>query len=158
MINILEVTNKLLNKFYINVEQIKRNSDNTIEDIKQEAFIVVHLNQEKIKNNERVFINELKTRCLKFNKYGKRIESKERWERFNSYEDNMIKDEINNFNEEDEITLLTIKTLISEDDYNFLLCYFGCGIDFCCKKYNLSRYFINKKCNELLDIIKSKIL
>ena len=105
--NILDFTNSLLNKFNININQIIRCSDNTLSDIKNEAFIVVFENLNKIKHNERTFINELKTKCLKFNKYGKRIESKDRFERFNHYENEMIETKINDL-DLDEDTLCTL--------------------------------------------------
>ena len=70
----LHTVNELIKKFRININQIVTNSDNTIDDVENEAFIVLSENYNEIMNNNRVFINELKKKCLKFNKYGKRIE------------------------------------------------------------------------------------
>ena len=65
----LHIVNELIKKFRININQIVTNSDNTIDDIENEAFIVLSENYNEIMNNNRVFINELKKKCLKFNKY-----------------------------------------------------------------------------------------
>lgn len=65
----LSTVNSLISKFKINVNQIISNSDHDREDILNESYLVVQEHYDKIVKNERVFINELKTRGLKFNKY-----------------------------------------------------------------------------------------
>lgn len=70
---LMQKLNQLLQKFHINIQQIINNSDNEFEDIKNEAYIILQENYDEILKNERVFINKLKAKCLKFNKYGKRI-------------------------------------------------------------------------------------
>ena len=125
----VNIVNTLISKFIINVNQIINNSDNTMEDIKNEAYIVVDNNYSKIKENERVFINELKTRCLKFNKYGKRIESKERWKEFNNREEAMVEQFNNEYdiNEDVLCQLLDVKEIIGEESYKFLIDYYNFG-------------------------------
>lgn len=154
--NILDFTNSLLNKFNININQIIRCSDNTLSDIKNEAFIVVFENLNKIKNNERTFINELKTKCLKFNKYGKRIESKDRFERFNQYENEMIETKINDLDlDEDTLcTLIDIKNLLKEQEYIFLLEYYGMGCEYVSNKYNIRKDLVRKRVSNLIKYIR----
>ncbi len=50
---------QLIKKFRININQIIANSDNTMDDIRNEAYLVVADNYSSIQKNERVFINEL---------------------------------------------------------------------------------------------------
>lgn len=69
VIPMLSTVNSLISKFKINVNQIISNSDHDREDILNESYLVVQEHYDKIVKNERVFINELKTRGLKFNKY-----------------------------------------------------------------------------------------
>lgn len=157
--DILTKVDNLINKFKININQIIRCSDNTINDVKNEAFIIVFNNLNKIQENERVFINELKTKCLKFNKYGKRIESKERFEKFNDYEIRMVEDTENNLNiDEDKICyLLDIKNIIGDKNYNFLIEYYGMGCDFICTKYHISKDLARKRVSNLIKEIRCKL-
>lgn len=157
--DILTKVDNLINKFKININQIIRCSDNTINDVKNEAFIIVFNNLNKIQENERVFINELKTKCLKFNKYGKRIESKERFEKFNDYEIRMVEDTENNLNiDEDKICyLLDIKNIVGEENYKYLIEYYGMGSDFICTKYHISKDLARKRVSNLIKEIRSKL-
>lgn len=157
--NILNTVNDLINKFRININQIIKCSDNTINDIKNEAFIIVFNDFNKIKSNERFFINELKTKCLKFNKYGKRIESKERFERFNNYENRMVEDKENLLNiDEDKICyLLDIKNIVGQDNYNYLIEYYGMGCDFICTKYHINKVLARKRASNLIKEIRGKL-
>ncbi len=56
---------------------------------------------------------------MEFNKYGKRIESKDRFEKFNEYENKLVEEENNSLNLDEEklCTLLDIQNLISKKDY-----------------------------------------
>lgn len=157
---LLEITNSLIKKFKINIEQIRKCTDNTYEDLKNEAYIIVHDNIESILNNERVFINELKTKCLRFNKYGKRIESKERFEKFNEYENNMVEESDNEMNmDEDKICMLVdIKELIGEDNYNFLLDYYNYGAKTISYKYGISECSTRKRASNLVKKIRDKLM
>lgn len=155
----LDIVNSLIRKFRINVNQIIANSDNTIEDVTNEAYIVVDENLSKIMKNERVFINELKTRCLKFNKYGKRIESKDRWEVFNSREEDMTNTISTSYSiNEDMLCLkLDIKDVVGEENYNFLLDYFSYPKAYMSLKYKISEPTINKRAKKLIDKLRREL-
>lgn len=155
----LDIVNSLIRKFRINVNQIIANSDNTIEDVTNEAYIVVDENLSKIMKNERVFINELKTRCLKFNKYGKRIESKDRWEVFNSREENIANTIATSctINEDMLCLKLDIKDVVGEENYNFLLDYFSYPKAYMSLKYKISEPTINKRAKKLIDRLRREL-
>ena len=152
----LSVVNELIKKFRINVNQIIANSDNTMEDIINESFIVVSDNYEQIKDNDRVFINELKTRCLRFNKYGRRIESKERWEKYNELEQRMVENFRNILNIDEDILCLIvdIKNIIGENNYIFLLDYFTYTGKVVSKKYGISEPTMRKRVSELIEKLR----
>lgn len=158
--NLVDFTNSLLKKFKINIDQILRCSDNTMEDIKNEAFIVVFDNFDSIKSNERLFINKLKSNCLKFNKYGKRIESKERFNRFNEYENRLIKDTENTLDLDEDLlcSIIDIKNYLSKEDYDFLIEYYGIGCEYVSDKYNISKELARKRVSNLLKKIRDYIL
>lgn len=157
--NLLEFTDKLLRKFKININQIIRCSDNTLEDIRNEAFIVVFGNLSSVEENERVFINKLKSNCLKFNKYGKRIESKDRFEKFNEYENKLVEEENNSLDLDEEklCTLLDIQNLISKKDYEFLIDYYSLGCELTSVKYNINKDLTRKRVSNLIKEIRSKL-
>lgn len=157
--NLLEFTDKLLRKFKININQIIRCSDNTLEDIRNEAFIVVFDNLSSVEENERVFINKLKSNCLKFNKYGKRIESKDRFEKFNEYENKLVEEENNSLDLDEEklCTLLDIQNLISKKDYEFLIDYYSLGCELTSVKYNINKDLTRKRVSNLIKEIRSKL-
>ena len=152
----LDVVNELIKKFRINVNQILANSDNTMEDIINESFIVVSDNYDQIKNNDRIFINELKTRCLRFNKYGRRIESKERWEKYNELEKRMIENFRNMLNIDEDILclIIDIKNIIGENNYIFLLDYFTYTGKVVSKKYGISEPTMRKRAYELIEKLR----
>lgn len=155
----VNIVNTLISKFIINVNQIINNSDNTMEDIKNEAYIVVDNNYSKIKENERVFINELKTRCLKFNKYGKRIESKERWKEFNNREEAMVEQFNNEYdiNEDVLCQLLDVKEIIGEESYKFLIDYYNFGSKETSLRYHISEPTVKKRVNEMISKVRRKL-
>lgn len=155
----VNIVNTLISKFIINVNQIINNSDNTMEDIKNEAYIVVDNNYSKIKENERVFINELKTRCLKFNKYGKRIESKERWKEFNNREEAMVEQFNNKYdiNEDVLCQLLDVKEIIGEESYKFLIDYYNFGSKETSLRYHISEPTVKKRVNEMISKVRRKL-
>lgn len=155
----VNIVNTLISKFIINVNQIINNSDNTMEDIKNEAYIVVDNNYSRIKENERVFINELKTRCLKFNKYGKRIESKERWKEFNNREEAMVEQFNNEYdiNEEVLCQLLDVKEIIGEEGYKFLIDYYNFGSKETSLRYHISEPTVKKRVNEMISKVRRKL-
>lgn len=155
----VNIVNTLISKFIINVNQIINNSDNTMEDIKNEAYIVVDNNYTKIKENERVFINELKTRCLKFNKYGKRIESKERWKEFNNREEAMVEQFNNEYdiNEDVLCQLLDVKEIIGEESYKFLIDYYNFGSKETSLRYHISEPTVKKRVNEMISKVRRKL-
>lgn len=157
--NLLEFTDKLLRKFKININQIIRCSDNTLEDIRNEAFIVVFDNLSSVEENERVFINKLKSNCLKFNKYGRRIESKDRFEKFNEYENKLVEEENNSLDLDEEklCTLLDIQNLISKKDYEFLIDYYSLGCELTSVKYNINKDLTRKRVSNLIKEIRSKL-
>ena len=155
----VDIVNTLISKFIINVNQIINNSDNTMEDIKNEAYIVVDNNYTRIKENERVFINELKTRCLKFNKYGKRIESKERWKEFNNREEAMVEQFNNEYdiNEDVLCQLLDVKEIIGEESYKFLIDYYNFGSKKTSLRYHISEPTVKKRVNEMISKVRRKL-
>ena len=155
----VNIVNTLISKFIINVNQIINNSDNTMEDIKNEAYIVVDNNYTRIKENERVFINELKTRCLKFNKYGKRIESKERWKEFNNREEAMVEQFNNEYdiNEDVLCQLLDVKEIIGEESYKFLIDYYNFGSKETSLRYHISEPTVKKRVNEMISKVRRKL-
>lgn len=155
----VNIVNTLISKFIINVNQIINNSDNTMEDIKNEAYIVVDNNYSRIKENERVFINELKTRCLKFNKYGKRIESKERWKEFNNREEAMVEQFNNEYdiNEDVLCQLLDVKEIIGEESYKFLIDYYNFGSKETSLRYHISEPTLKKRVNEMISKVRRKL-
>lgn len=155
----VNIVNTLISKFIINVNQIINNSDNTMEDIKNEAYIVVDNNYSRIKENERVFINELKTRCLKFNKYGKRIESKERWKEFNNREEAMVEQFNNEYdiNEDVLCQLLDVKEIIGEESYKFLIDYYNFGSKETSLRYHISEPTVKKRVNEMISKVRRKL-
>lgn len=157
----LNKSNELIKKYSFIISKIISNSDNTIEDIENEAYIITKLNYDRILEDDRVFINELKKCCLKFNKYNRRIETYDCWNKFNNLESNMLsqKEENNklNINEDRLCFLIVIQTLISKDDYDFLLCYFGYGGEYTSEKYNLSYSNTRTKVHRLINFIKSNM-
>ncbi len=42
VIKMIETVHNMINRFKININQIIRNSDNTMEDIENESFLVLH--------------------------------------------------------------------------------------------------------------------
>lgn len=155
----LSMVNSMIQKFNKNVKQILANSDNTIDDIVSEAFIVLEEHKKEIENNQNVFINELRNRCLKFNKYGKRIESKKRWELFNDREceyQDRIKNNLN-INEDLICYIETIKTIINKDDYDFLIFYYGNDGKRTSEKYNMTEMQVRNRVHYLVNKIKVNI-
>lgn len=156
---LLKLLDKLIKKYYINIQQIINNSDNDMGDIKNEAYIILHENYDKILKNDKIFINELKTKCLKFNKYGKRIESSKRWEYFNQKEEQMNDNtnKYSNLNEDNLCLLLDIKNFIGEKDYNFLLDYYALGYKETSIKYKISPSLTRKRVSFLIDKIRKEM-
>lgn len=155
----LTVVNELINKFKKNINQIISNSDNTFEDIKNEAFIVVNDNYSKILDNEKVFVNELRTRCLKFNKYGKRIERKERWEVFNNREKELTLECKNNLDIDEDLfcELEDIKNYLGEYNYNFLIYYYTYGCKETSEKYNMKEPNVRKRVSLLIKDVRREL-
>lgn len=100
----LDKLDYLLQHFHIDIHQIINNSDNTFDDIKNEGYIVLHEHYDEIEKDNKVFINELRKRCLKFNKYNRRIDTKAKWEEFNNLKEN-LRNEVNLYSQIDEDTL-----------------------------------------------------
>lgn len=153
---ILKLSNELIKKFIINIRQIISNSDNDMCDIESEAYIITYEHYEHILKNERVFINEMRKKCLRNNKYGKRIESMNRWEYFNSLESSIpertkITSEIN---EDLIVGIDAIKQCISDEEYNFLITYYDVGSEKTSEKYCIS----NTACRQKVHRLKRKIL
>lgn len=150
----------LLKKFNINIKQILSVSDNTLEDIEQEAHIVFIEFEKEINKNEKVFINELKKRCLSFNKYGKRIDSHKEFDRFNQYEENMINQvHTTSYISEDTILgLAIIKDNCSEEEYNLLLDYHRFGQKLTSIKYNIKESTLRKRICDLQNRIRKKVI
>ncbi|MGL6185553.1 MAG: hypothetical protein ACRC1T_09275 [Clostridium chrysemydis] len=155
----IETVQNMISKFRININQIIRNSDNTIEDIESESFLVLHDFFDKIKENEKVFINELRSRCLKFNKYGKRLDNKEDWERFNRYEESLQHEYKNamEINEDLILGIHVIKEKICEEEYSFLIHYFRYGQEETSKKYGLKEGTVRKRVHTLINKIKKEL-
>ncbi|MEG0151655.1 MAG: hypothetical protein RR744_00550 [Cellulosilyticaceae bacterium] len=153
---ILTLTDELIKKFIINIKQIVSNSDNEIGDIIGEAYLVVYSNYESILQNERVFINELKKKCLRNNKYGKRIESSDRWKYFNQLEESLPKrmDYAYEINVDYIVNLDAIRKHISDDEYSFVLSYYDLGMVKFSEKNNISP----NACRQKVHRIKRRIL
>ncbi|MGL5963193.1 MAG: hypothetical protein ACRCZ2_02155 [Fusobacteriaceae bacterium] len=154
-----ENVEKYIRKFRINVNYILKNSDNDMDDIRSEAYLILHEFVDSIKENEKVFINELKRRCLRFNKYGKRLDSKSGWERNNRYE-KMLQDEYDNEMEIDENLILgihVIKQIVSEEEYSFLLYYYDNGQEETSKRYGMTTGAIRKKAHVLISRVKKEV-
>ena len=151
----LNMVDKLIKKFRINITQIINNSDNEYEDIKNEAYIVVHDNYDKIIKDERVFINELRNSCLRFNKYNVRITEKERWERYNMLEERLSYDFKNELeiNEDVIVGLETIKRYVTQPEYDFLIYYTTYGGKLTSERYNMRENTVRKN----FEIIKKRI-
>lgn len=153
MLNLLEL---LMKKFYINVNQIVANSDNNIDEVKNEGYIVLSEHYDKILKDNRVFINELKKRCLKFNKYGRRIESKEMWEKFNSLEDRMnnVSPLYSTLDEDTLYDLLDVKSFLSDTEYKFLIYYYNYGCEITSRRYDLSPEATRQRVHTLISKLK----
>ena len=154
--SILELTETLIKKFIINVRQIVNNSDHEMEDMFGEAYLVVYENYEKIISNERIFINELKTKCLRHNKYGKRIESSSRWQYFNQLEETLPERIGYSFeiNTDMIVGLDAIRQYLSKDEYDFLLYYYEWGLNKTSKDYNIKP----TTCRQRVFRLKQRIL
>lgn len=155
----LKLLDKLLKDFHINIQQIIKNSDNEYEDIKNEAYIVLYENYDEILKDKRVFINKLKAKCLKFNKYGKRIESAERWKYFNDKELQMDEqsEKQKEINENHLCILLDVKRIVGDDNYNFLIDYYSLGYKETSIKYEISPDLTRKRVSLLLDKIRKEM-
>lgn len=155
----IETVNSMIKKFRINVRDIINNSDNTMEDVTNESFIILHNFFDEIKDNEIVFIRELRNKCLKFNKYGKKINSKKDWERFNAYEEKLQYEYKNEFeiNEDKICDLNTIKNIICENEYDFLIFYYENGGRDTAIKYNISNGAVRKRVYTLINKIKKEL-
>lgn len=152
----LELLEKLLRQYHINIQQIINNSDNTYEDIKNDAYIVLYENYDDIINDNKVFINKLKARCLKFNKYGKRIESCERWKYFNDKED-IMNSTLTSYDELNEglmCSMIDIENIVGKNDYKFLIYYYNHGHIITAKHYNMTETSVRKKVSNLLIKIR----
>lgn len=155
----LSIINEMIQKFRININQILANSDNTIEDIINESCIVLREHKEAIEENNNVFINELRKKCLRFNKYGKRIDNKKQWEVFNNREDALKYEYDNplNINEDLICYIETIKTIINKDDYDFLIFYYGNDGKRTSEKYNMTEMQVRNRVHYLVNKIKVNI-
>ena len=155
----LELLDILLRKFNINIKQIINNSDNTFEDIRNEGYIVLYEHYDDIIKDNNVFINELRKKCLRFNKYGKRIDTKSKWEEYNALEDTMnnISHSYTKINEDLLCSMCDIKDLIDEDNYKFLIDYYGLGYKKTAEKYNISSDLSRKRASLLIEKIRKGI-
>lgn len=155
----LSVVNNMIQKFRININQIIANSDNTIEDIINESCIVMKEHKEAIECNNNVFINELRKKCLRFNKYGKRIESKKQWEIFNNREQAMVEQFNNEYdiNEDVLCQLLDVKEIIGEESYKFLIDYYNFGSKETSLRYHISEPTVKKRVNEMISKVRRKL-
>lgn len=153
---ILELTNTLIKRFIININQIITNSDNEMGDILSEAYIVVYENYDRIVENERVFINEMKKKCLRNNKYGRRIESIERWQYFNELESSIPERMSYTFKLDEDLIvgLEAIKGVTTKEEYDFLICYYENGSDKTSTIYGIS----NTTCRQRVCRLKKRIL
>ena len=154
----LKKLNCLLKHFHINIQQIINNSDNEMEDIINEGYIVLYEHYNDIQKNDKIFINELKKRCLKFNKYSRRIDTKTKWEEFNELEKQMFTN--SNLYKEidtDSMCLLAdIQKIIGENNYNFLIDYYSYGYKETSNKYNISPDCARKRVSLLIKQIQKK--
>ena len=155
----LELLDILLRKFNINIRQIINNSDNIFEDIRNEGYIVLYEHYDDIIKDNNVFINELRKKCLRFNKYGKRIDTKSKWEEYNALEDTMnnISNSYTQINEDLLCSMCDIKDLIGEDNYKFLIDYYGLGYKKTAEKYNISSHLSRKRASLLIEKIRKGI-
>lgn len=155
----LSIINNMIQKFRINVNQILANSDNTIEDIINESCIVLQEHREAIEENNNIFINELRKRCLKFNKYGKRLDSKKQWEVFNDREETLQYEYHNpmDINEDIICGINDVKKLISKEEYDFLIGYYSYGGNYTANKYNMKEEFVRKRVHLLINKVKKKM-
>lgn len=152
----IELVDELMKKYHINIRYIMNNSDNDMEDIKVESYIIVQENFDKLKECDKCFIPLLKKSCLKNNKYGKRIESKDRWEKFNELERD-IPNRVETYSEIDEdkfCCLEAIKSLLTEEQYYFLLYFYAYGCASTAKKYKKSEDTIYNKVHKLVKKIQ----
>lgn len=151
----LNMVDKLIKKFRINVTQIINNSDNEYDDIKNEAYIVVNDNYDRIVKDEKVFINELRNSCLKFNKYNTRITEKDRWEKYNALEERLAYDFKNNLdiNEDIIVGIEAVKKCVTQFEYDFLIYYVTYGGKSTSDKYNISESTVRKR----FELIKKRI-
>jgi hypothetical protein len=156
---LLELLDILLRKFNINIRQIINNSDNIFEDIRNEGYIVLYEHYDDIIKDNNVFINELRKKCLRFNKYGKRIDTKSKWEEYNALEDTMnnISNSYTQINEDLLCSMCDIKDLIGEDNYKFLIDYYGLGYKKTAEKYNISSHLSRKRASLLIEKIRKGI-
>lgn len=155
----MDTLNNLMNKFRKNINQIISNSDNTIDDVKSESFLVLHDFFDKIKENEKIFINELRTRCLKFNKYNRRLDNKEDWERLNRYEES-LQYEYNNpmdINEDLILGIQSVKEVTCEEEFSFLMHYFRYGQKETSIKYDLKEGTVRKRVHTLINRIRKEL-
>lgn len=157
--NMLELSNELIRKFRINIDYILKCSDNSLEDLRNEAFIVVFDNYDRIMENEKVFINELRNKCLKFNKYNRRIESKKLFEKFNEYENKMVIEENNknDFDEDELCTLLDVQNILGSEDYEFLINYYSLGGKEFAKQLGLNESTLRKRVSDLLKKVRKEL-
>lgn len=149
----------LLKQFSKNVQQIILVSDHEYEDIVNESYLVYYEHKDRIHENKNVFINELRKKCLKFNKYGKRLDCKRDFERFNQYESEMV-DEVDTETESKEndiVDLISIQSVCTEDEYNFLLNYYRYGQTKCSEIYNIKVSTLRKRVFDLQNKIKKKL-
>ena len=113
-------------------------------------------NYDKISKDNRIFINELKKRCLKFNKYNRRIDTKSKWEEFNNLEQRMLEDTKFTTIDEDTIcSAIDIKSVIGEEKYNFLIYYYSYGYAKTAIQYNLSPDNTRKRASLILKDLRS---
>lgn len=154
-----QITNELLKNFSINVRQIIANSDNEYEDVRQEAFIVVHENYDLIKENKNNFIYLLRKATLKFNKYGTRIETNARWKKYNELEESMVDKMENNldFDEDLFLGIESIKKYCSNNEYEFLIHYFEYKAKDTAKKYGITEQSVYKKKENIINRIKKEV-
>ena len=153
---VYNIVDDLLKQFRINVNQIIYNSDNTLEDVRNEAALIIQEKLSDIQKDKRVFINELKKRCLKFNKYNRRIESKERWETFNNYESHLVETTTNPYDTDENLInfKVDIVNIVGEEDYNLLIGYFTLKVKNVALKYNISEVEVEDRVMKLLIKIR----
>lgn len=156
---IINLTKELMNKFKKTINQIIANSDNNMEDMFNESIIVIMDNYDAIQNNNNIFINQLKKNCLKFNKYGKRIESKDRWEEFNNREENISKEvpTTTKLNEDMFYDIIDLKNIIDKEDYDFLIDYYNYGQDIISEKYGITINTARKRTYDLIKKYQEKV-